>query len=95
MDGGFTTSRNALAAHKLTQLRREPLACAEYRQLVRHISLLLAYEVTLALPAEEVESRFEVTRLPVYRWGLTRSSCPFCAPASSWRKHFKRSCRKR
>ena len=55
MNGGFTTSRNALAAHKLTQLRREPLACAEYRQLVRHISLLLAYEVTLALPAEEVK----------------------------------------
>ena len=46
MDGDFTTSRNALAAHKLTQLRREPLACAEYRHLVRHISLLLAYEVT-------------------------------------------------
>ena len=55
MNGGFTTSRNALAAHKLTQLRREPLACAEYRHLVRHISLLLAYEVTLALPAEEVK----------------------------------------
>ena len=54
MKGGFTTSRNALAAHKLTQLRREPLACAEYRHLVRHISFLLAYEVTSALPVEEV-----------------------------------------
>jgi uracil phosphoribosyltransferase len=58
MNGDFTTSRNALAAHKLTQLRREQLACAEYRHLMRHISLLLAYEVTLALPAEEV--KFEV-----------------------------------
>ncbi len=62
MSGGFTTSRNALIAHKLTQLRREPLACAEYRHLVRHISLLLAYEVTVSLPAEEVT--FEVRGRP-------------------------------
>jgi uracil phosphoribosyltransferase len=58
MNGRFTASRNALAVHKLTQLRREPLVCSEYRHLVRHISLLLAYEVTLALPAETVT--FEV-----------------------------------
>src|SRR6202795_1257021 len=62
MNGGLTTSRNALAAHKLTQLRREPLACAEDRHLVRHISLLLAYEVTVALPAEEV--KFEARGWP-------------------------------
>jgi uracil phosphoribosyltransferase len=62
MSGGFTTSRNALIAHKLTQLRREPLACAEYRHLVRHSSLLLAYEVTVSLPAAEVT--FEVRGRP-------------------------------
>jgi uracil phosphoribosyltransferase len=58
MSGSFTTSCNALIAHKLTQLRREPLACAEYRHLVRHISLLLTYEVTVSLPADELT--FEV-----------------------------------
>ncbi len=58
MSGNFTISRNALVAHKLTQLRREPLNCAEYRLLVRHISFLLAYEVTLFLPTTEL--KFEV-----------------------------------
>jgi uracil phosphoribosyltransferase len=62
MNGSFTTSGNALVAHKLTQLRREPLACAEYRHLVRHISLLLAYEVTVALPAEAM--KFEIRGWP-------------------------------
>lgn len=76
MGGGFTTSRNALAAHKLTQLRREPLLCAEYRHLVRHISLLLAYEVTLALPAEKI--RFEVRGCQAS--GTTLGSDPVIVP---------------
>ena len=76
MSGGFTISRNALASHKLTQLRREPLVCAEYRHLVRHISLLLAYEVTLALPAEPVT--FEVRGCETS--GTTLGSDPVIVP---------------
>jgi uracil phosphoribosyltransferase len=54
MSGSFTVSQNALVAHKLTQLRRETLTCGEYSHIVRQISLLLAYEVTLSLPAEDI-----------------------------------------
>jgi uracil phosphoribosyltransferase len=51
--GNFAASPNKLVAHKVTQLRRDPLNCADYRQIMRHISTLLAYEVTLQLPYEE------------------------------------------
>jgi len=54
MNGRITTSQNALIAHQITRLRREPLGCAEYRGILRNISLLLAYEVTLNLPVEKI-----------------------------------------
>lgn len=43
-----------LIQHKLTLLRRKETATADFRQIVREISLLMAYEVTRDLPLELV-----------------------------------------
>jgi uracil phosphoribosyltransferase len=42
-----------LVQHKLTLLRDRNTPTAQFRQLVREISLLMAYEVTRVLPLEE------------------------------------------
>jgi uracil phosphoribosyltransferase len=44
-----------LIRHKLTLLRRQETPTAQFRQLVRELSLLLAYEVTRDLELETVE----------------------------------------
>ena len=43
-----------LVQHKLTLLRRRSTATADFRQIAREISLLMAYEVTRDLPLENV-----------------------------------------
>ena len=43
-----------LVQHKLTLLRRKTTATADFRQIAREISLLMAYEVTRDLPIENV-----------------------------------------
>ncbi len=50
-----TVVSHPLVQHKLTLLRRAATTTAEFRVVVREISLLLAYEATRDLPLEEVE----------------------------------------
>ena len=50
-----TVVRHPLVQHKLTLLRRSKTATANFRQITRELSLLLAYEVTRDLPLELVE----------------------------------------
>jgi uracil phosphoribosyltransferase len=44
-----------LLQHKLTLLRRSETPTADFRRLMREISLLMAYELTRALPLETVQ----------------------------------------
>ena len=50
-----TVVDHPLVQHKLTLLRDKRTPTAQFRQLAREISLLMAYEVTRILPLETVE----------------------------------------
>lgn len=56
-----------LVQHKMTLLRRKEVSTAEFRRLVREVSLLLAYEVTRDLPMEKVaiETPLEAMQAPI------------------------------
>lgn len=85
MNETLFVTRNPLILHKLTQLRKEPFDCAEYREVMRHIGLLLASEISLSLPAKNVTftSRGILTKgtslscelvvVPILRTGLVLS----------------------
>ena len=49
-----TVVDHPLVQHKLTLLRKRATSTVEFRQIVREISLLLAYEVTRDLPLDRV-----------------------------------------
>ena len=49
-----TLITHPLVQHKLTLLRRKGTPTADFRQIAREISLLMAYEVTRDLPLESV-----------------------------------------
>ncbi len=49
--------------HKLTRMRRKDTDSAEFRRLVREISLLFAYEVTRDLPMATAEIETPVARM--------------------------------
>ncbi len=51
---GVTVLNHPLVQHKLTLLRRKGTATADFRQIARELSLLMAYEVTRDLPLEMV-----------------------------------------
>ncbi len=51
---GVTVLGHPLIQHKLTLLRKQDTATADFRQIAREISLLIAYEVTRDLPIEHV-----------------------------------------
>ncbi|MDP6831732.1 MAG: uracil phosphoribosyltransferase [Alphaproteobacteria bacterium] len=55
-----------LIQHKLTLLRRKETSTAEFRQLLREIALLLAFEATRDLPVKQVriETPLEVMDAP-------------------------------
>lgn len=55
-----------LVQHKLTLMREKERSTADFRRLLREISLLLAYEVTRDLPVElvEIETPVAPTRAP-------------------------------
>ncbi|ABI63265.2 Uracil phosphoribosyltransferase [Granulibacter bethesdensis] len=63
----LTVLRHPLLQHKLTLLRRHDTSTGEFRRLVREMSLLMGYEVTRALPVEdiEIETPLEKMRSPV------------------------------
>ena len=49
-DPGVTVIGHPLVLHKLSLMRRKTTSTSKFRQLLREISLLLAYEVTRDLP---------------------------------------------
>jgi uracil phosphoribosyltransferase len=55
-----------LVQHKLTLLRDRHTPTAQFRQLAREISLLMAYEVTRVMPLEtvQIETPLEVMQAP-------------------------------
>ncbi|MDH3596205.1 MAG: uracil phosphoribosyltransferase [Rhodospirillales bacterium] len=55
MANNVTVVDHPLVQHKLALMRRRETTTAEFRTLLREISLLLAYEVTRDLPLTEVE----------------------------------------
>lgn len=59
---GLTVADHPLVRHKLTLLRDARTSTAEFRRLLREISLLLGYEVTRDLPLEPVEIDTPVAR---------------------------------
>ena len=62
-----TVLDHPLVQHKLTLLRRKETSTADFRRLVRELSLLMAYEVTRGLPTETVaiETPLEATEAPL------------------------------
>lgn len=63
----FTVVEHPLIQHKLTLMRRVDTPTTKFRQLLREISLLLAYEVTRELKLEivEIETPLEIMKAPV------------------------------
>ncbi len=61
-----TVADHPLIQHKLTLLRRKETSTAEFRQLLREVALLLAFEATrdLALKQVEIETPLEVMDAP-------------------------------
>ena len=58
-----TVINHPLVQHKLTIMRREETPSAEFRRLLREISMLLAYEVTRDLPLTMVEIKTPITTM--------------------------------
>ena len=52
-----------LVQHKLTLMRDKHTSCAQFRTLLREISILLAYEVTRDLPLETIEIDTPITSM--------------------------------
>jgi len=61
-----TVVDHPLVQHKLTLMRRAETSTADFRRLLREISLLLAYEVTRDLPTElvDIETPISPMRAP-------------------------------
>lgn len=53
--GKVTVLDHPLIKHKITIIRDKNTGSKEFRELVREVSMLMAYEVTRDLPLEEVE----------------------------------------
>jgi uracil phosphoribosyltransferase len=82
LSGIIHESQHPLVKHKLTKLRNKETAPKKFRELVREISMLLAYEATqdLALKAITVESPMGIAKgyllqeqiglIPILRAGL-------------------------
>jgi uracil phosphoribosyltransferase len=62
-----TVLNHPLVQHKLTLLRRKDTSTSEFRQLMRELSLLMAYEVTRDLPTGTVgiETPMEAMQAPL------------------------------
>ena len=63
----LTVVKHPLVQHKLTLMREKDTSTASFRQLLREISLLLAYEVTRELPMTtmRIETPLEAMDAPV------------------------------
>ena len=62
-----TVVTHPLVQHKLTLMREKETSTASFRQLLREISLLLAYEVTRELPmtTKTIDTPIETVDMPV------------------------------
>jgi uracil phosphoribosyltransferase len=62
----LTVVKHPLVQHKLTLMREKDTSTASFRQLLREISLLLAYEVTRELPmtTKRIETPLEAMDAP-------------------------------
>ena len=67
MPENVTVVFHPLVQHKLTLMRRKEASTQEFRQLLREIGMLLAYEVTQDLPvtAERIETPLAVMEAPM------------------------------
>ena len=67
MDSTIHIVDHPLVQHKLSLMRETPQPTATFRQLMREVSLLLAYEVTRDLPLEttEIDTPLELMQAPV------------------------------
>lgn len=67
MQETFSLVDHPLVQHKLTLMRDKNCPTAHFRQLIREIALLLAYEVTRDLPLAqtEVETPLETMQAPI------------------------------
>lgn len=67
MDDFVTVVNHPLVQHKLTLMRDKSTSTASFRQLLREISLLLAYEVTrgLDLTTKRIETPLEPMDAPI------------------------------
>ena len=67
MPENVTVVDHPLVQHKLTLMRRKEASTQEFRQLLREIGMLLAYEVTQDLPvtAERIETPLAVMEAPM------------------------------
>lgn len=67
MSGNVTIVDHPLVQHKLALMRRKDTCTADFRQLLREISLLLGYEVTRDLPLTTVEVETPITTMTAPR----------------------------
>ena len=67
MSENVTVVDHPLVQHKLALMRRKETRTAEFRQLLREISLLLGYEVTRDLPLTTAEIETPLTRMTAPR----------------------------
>ena len=67
MDSTIHIVDHPLVQHKLSLMREKTQPTATFRQLMREVSLLLAYEVTRDLPLEttEIDTPLELMQAPV------------------------------
>lgn len=67
MTGLVTEIRHPLIQHKLTLMRDKETSVADFRRLLREISMLMAYEVTRDLPVtmQEIETPITKMQAPV------------------------------
>ena len=73
-----------LVQHKLTLMRDRDTPTAQFRHLLREISLLLAYEVTRDLPlGSPIETPLEPDAGAAARRQEARASSRSCAPATA------------
>ena len=67
MPENVTVVAHPLIQHKLALMRRKETSTADFRQLLREISLLLGYEVMRDLPLTQVEIETPLTRMQAPR----------------------------
>ena len=68
MKNNLHVIKHPLVQHKLSMMRDKRATCAEFRRLLRELSMLMAYEVTHDLPLTqvEIETPLEKMKTPMF-----------------------------